>query len=66
MIVSLDQVLRRRTSLVAKIAALQISPEVAIIAQLKLSTNGENRPMIPPASHAQKKVIDATRRAQRT
>jgi hypothetical protein len=51
---------------VTKIAAHQSSPEVAIIAQLKSSTRDENRPMIPPASHAPKNVIAATRLAHLT
>jgi hypothetical protein len=51
---------------ITSIAAHQMSPEVAIIAQLKSSASDENRPAIPPASHAPKKVIPATRLAHLT
>jgi len=47
------------------IAAHQIKPDVAMIAQPKSSTIDENRPAIPPTSHALKNVIAASRLAHR-
>ena len=57
---------RRLTNRVVIIKAHQTNPVIAMIAQPNCSTIEENRPAMPPTSHALKNVIAASRLAHRT